>query len=288
MSGIISGMNYSLLFSSNASSTANASAAILSALYSGGTTSTAVSTGNPLTDLKLAQANQTTDVAQEEKTPQVASAIALFTKAVNSATSIQNALANPYVQNVLLTANGLSNYIGETALVQKALLSDPSDPNSLVNQLGDSNLLSTAQTYNFGKNGLAELQNPQVIATLTEGYAEVQWRQSLDTATPGLSNALAFLSQASSIKSVDDILDNATNFYVITGALGIPTSIVNQDQTAQVAAISSRIDISKLQDPKYVTDLTDQYLLSQQESASTSGAGSSLTSLAVQSGGLVV
>ena len=288
MSGIVSGIDYSLLFSSSSSATSNASAAILNALYGGGTTSTAVSTGNPLTDLKLAQANQTADVAAEAKTPQVASDIALFTKAVNSATSISNALANPYVQQVLLTANGLSSYIGETALVQKALLSNPSDPNSLVNQLGDSNLLSAAQTYNFGKNGLAELQNPKVISTLTDAYAEVQWRQSLDTATPGLSNALSFLSQASSIKSASDVLDNATNFYVITGALGIPTSIVNQDQTAQVAAINARLDFAKLQDPKYVTSLTDQYLLSQQQSSSSSTGDGSLTDLAVQSSGLLV
>ena len=131
MSGIISGMNYSLLFSGT-SSASNASAAILSDLYgNGAATSTAVSTGNPLTDLQLAQKNQTTDVALEAKTLQVASDIALFTKAVGNSTSIQNALANPYVQKVLLTANGLSNYIGETALVQKALLSDPTDPNSL-------------------------------------------------------------------------------------------------------------------------------------------------------------
>jgi len=288
MSGIVSGIDYSLLFSTGSSATSNASAAILNALYGGGTTSTAVSTGNPLTDLKLAQANQTADIAQEAKTPQVASDIALFTKAVNSATSIQNALANPDVQKVLLTASGLSSYIGETALVQKALLSNPTDPNSLVNQLGDSNMLSTAQTYNFAKNGLAELKNPKVIATLSQAYAEVQWRQSLDTATPGLSNALTFLSQAGSIKSANDVLDNATNFYVITGALGIPTSIVNQDQTAQAAAINSRLDFTKLQDPKYVTSLTDQYLLSQQQSTSSSSGGSSLIALAVQSSGLVV
>ncbi len=272
MSGIVSGMDYGLLFSSGST---NASADILNALYNytPASTSTFASTGSPLADLKIAQQDQTTDVAAEAKQPQVSQAITAFTKAVANATSIQSALSNPNVQQVLLTASGLSNYIGETGLVQKAFMSDPTNPNSVVNQLGDSTLLSTVQTYNFAKNGLAELQNPSVIATLTNGYAEVQWRQSLDAATPGLSNALAFLSQASSIKSFSDVLSDPTNFYVITGALGIPTDIVDQSESAQETAINSRVDYAKFQDPTYVTSLTDQYLISQQESGLLSSSG---------------
>jgi hypothetical protein len=290
--GIISGMNYSLLFSSNSASTSNIAASMLSTLYSTSLPSgSATSTGNPLLDLKIAQTNQTADVAQEALQPQVSQAITAFTTAVANSTNIQTALMNPDVQQVLLTANGLSNYIGDTALVQKVLLSDPTDPTSLVNQMADPTFLSAVQTYNFGTNGLAELQNPKVVAALTNGYAEVQWRQSLDQATPGLANALTFLSQASSIKSSSDILDNMTNFEVITTALGIPQQIVNQDNSAQVSAIASKLDYSKLQDPTYVTSLTDQYLVTMQEqnqSSSSSSGGTNLFSLAEQSSGLVV
>jgi hypothetical protein len=292
MSGIVSGIDYSLLFSSDTSSVADASSAILNALYSGSSASgpsTAVSTGNPLTDLELAQANQTKDIAQEAKTPQVSEAVAAFTKAVAGAKNINDALANPAVQQVLLTANGLSNYIGDTALVQKVFQSDPSDPKSLVNQLSDSTLLSAVQTYNFAKTGLAELQNPKIQATLTDAYAEVEWRNSLDAATPGLSNALTFLSQASTIKNVSDIVDDETNFDVVTTALGIPQQIVNQDVNAVNNAITSRLDITKLQDPKFVTSLTDQYLLTMQQNAQSGSSDStSLTALAVQAGGLLV
>jgi len=293
--GIISGINYSLLFSTNGSSTTNIAASMLATRYSGSSSSpsTSVTTGNPLTDLKIAQQGQTTDVAKEALQPQVSQAITAFKTAVASSTSIQSALLNPNVQKVLLTANGLSNYIGETALVQKVLLSDPTNPNSLVNKLGDPTFLAAVLTYNFGKNGLSELQNPKVVSALTNGYAEVLWRQSLDQATPGLANALTFLGQASSIKSVSEILQNLTNFDVVTTALGIPMQIVNQSTAAQQTAIASRLDISKLQDPHYVTSLTDQYLLTMQEqkqssSGSGSSSGTSLFALAMQSAGLVV
>lgn len=283
MSGIISGVNYSLLFSP-AGSLASASDAILNALYNTAPTSTTgfASTGDPLLDLKLAQTDQTADTAKEAQVPQVAQAITAFTSAVKNAKTIQSALSNPNVQQVLLTASGLSNYIGETGLVQKAFMSNPSDPTSLVNQLGDGTLLSTVQTYNFAQNGLSELQNPKILATLTNGYAEIMWRQSLNTATPGLSNALDFISQASSIKSVSDVLDNATNFFVITGALGIDPDIANQDLSAQKSAIAaSSLDIPKLQSPAYVTSLTDQYLVNQQESNQSNTNSSSIVGLLV-------
>ena len=169
MSGIISGIDYNLLFSSGSSD--NASAAILNALFNTAPTSATgfATTGNPLLDLKLAQADQTADTTKEARVPAVAQAIAAFTKAVNGATSIQSALSNPNVQQVLLTASGLSNYIGETGLVQKAFMSKLSDPKSVANQLGDSTLLSTVATYNFAQNGLAELRNPKIMATLANG-----------------------------------------------------------------------------------------------------------------------
>jgi len=194
------------------------------------------------------------------------------------------------VQKVLLTANGLTSYIGETALVQKVLLSNPSDSNSLVNQLGNSAWLSTVQTYNFAQNGLAELKNPQVISALSNAYAEVEWRQGLDQQTPGLANALTFLGQASAIKNSDDVLGNYTNFEVVTTALGIPQTIVFQSQDAQASAINAHLDYAKLSDRNYVTSLTDQYLLAMQENAASSASsGSGLTGLAEQaSSGLVV
>jgi len=281
MSGIISGMNYGLLFSG---APVNTSDAILGALYGNSSssvpTTTFVSTGNPLTDLKIVQKNKTADVAKEALQPQVSAVINAFKKAVASSTSIQSALANPNVQQVLLTANGLANMIGQTALVRKAFMSNPNDSSSLANQMGNGSLMSAVQTYNFAKNGLAELKNPKVISALSNGYAEVMWRQGLDQATPGLSNALAFLGQANKIKSVSDIMDNPINFFVLTGALGIPTDIAFQDQAAQKSQIMARLNIAKLQNPAYVTQLTNQYLVSQQSNGVSSAA-------ATQTGGFL-
>jgi Protein of unknown function (DUF1217) len=289
MSGIVTGVDYSMLFAP-AGSTSDVESAMLSAIFSNGNAapSTAVSTGNPLTDLKLAQQNQTADVAKEAQVPQVARAITAFQTALGNAKTIQQALANPAIMQVLLTANNLSTYISEPAVAQKALLSDPSDPNSLVNQLGNPTLLSTAKSFAFASKGLASLQNPATIASLSNAYAEVMWRQSLDQTTPGLSNALTFLSQASSIQNVDDILGDGTNRAVVLTALNIPEQIAFQDLGAQERAVSTRVNVADFQNPTFVQKMTDQYLLAMQNQAQSSGNGTDLTSLAIRSAGLTV
>ena len=87
---------------------------------------------------------------------------------------------------------------------------------------------------------------------------------------------------------VDEILGNSVNRTVLLTALGIPQQIAFQSLTAQEQAVSSRVNISKFQDPKYITSLTDQYLLTMQQQSKSSAGGTGLTSLATQSGGLVV
>ena len=281
MSGALSlsGINYASLFPS--SSTSSVSSQILDALYGGTSSSTGTSDVNPITALQEAQANQATDVANEAKTPTVELAVQAFTKAVDSATSIKSLLSNPDFLNVFLTANGLGAQTGYTALAQQALLSNPADSSSLASQLQTTNSawLSTAQTYNFFANGLSAVQNPKVISTIASGYAEVQWRQSLDKQTPGLSNALYFLANASSFTSADAILGNSVARTVVSTAFGIPEQIAYQPLEAQEQAITSHLDISKLSNAQYAQSVTDQYLVQLQAGDFSSASASSVTSL---------
>jgi hypothetical protein len=207
---------------------------------------------------------------------------------VKSASSPEQLLSNPTVMQVLLTANGLADQVPYTALAKQTLLSNPKDPSSLVNQLTDTSWLPVVQTYNFATEGLSVIQNPSVIQTIANGYAEYTWLSSLDQITPGLSNALAFRSQASSITSVDQILGNENLFEVVTGALGIPEQILYQPLSAQEQAISAQLNIKDLQNPTFVQNLIEKYLVGQQASATASDSTPSLTALAVQAQGLVV
>ena len=260
---------------------------LLDTIYGIGTSS--AGSTDPVQALQQAEQNQTQDVKITAAQPTVNVAIAAFTQAVNSATSMTQLLANPAFMNVLLTANGMSDQIGYTALATQALTSNLNDPNSLVNQLTDTRWKTLAQNYDFSSTGLASFQNPATIASIANLYATDTWETNQDQVTPGLSNALAFKAQASTITSVDQILGDPMMRTVVTTALGIPEQIAFQDLNAQEQAISTRLgNVSQFQNPTFVTSFVQKYLIANAANASASASTPNLTALAIQAQGLLV
>jgi hypothetical protein len=271
------------------SGNSDAGSALLDALYGIGTSATGSSGQNPVVALASAEQSETRDVKSTAAQPAVQNAMTAFTKGVNSAKSVAQLLANPAVMNVLLTANGMGDQVGFTALAKKVLTSNLADPNSLANVLTDTRWKTLATAYDFATNGLSGIQNPQTIATIANGYAQVTWQNTQDAVTPGLTNALAFKSKASTITSVDQILGDPTLRTVITTALGIPQEIAFQSLNAQEQAISTRLDIKQFQSPKFVETFAQRYLIANSASASSSGSSTpDLTTLAIQGQGLLV
>ena len=277
-------MSVSLSYLTMLFPSSSGSASLLNTLYGGGAGGS--SGQNPILALGSAERNQTAEVKQTAQQTDVKTVMAAFTKAVGSAKSVKDLLANPAVMNVLLTANGMTDQIGYTALATKVLTSNLNDPKSLANTLTDSRWKTLAQTYDFATHGLKAIQDPKVIAAVAQGYAQITWDNAQDSVTPGLSNALAFKSQASTVTSVDQILGNSMLRTVVTTALGIPQQIAFQSLSTQEQVIKNSLDIRKLQDPKFVETFVQRYLIAN-NAASSSGSSSDMTSLAVQAQGIL-
>lgn len=244
----------------------------LSVLYGGGA-GTAGTGANPVTALRQAVSGQARGIAAAAKQPEVQRDIAAFRRAVATAKDPKALLADPAARRVLLTASGLGDQADYAALATKALLSDPSDPKGLANALPDAKWKAAASTLGFAKQGLAALRDPKVLDTLASAYAEIAWRKSLDAATPGLSDALTFRATAARARNVDDVLGDATLRRVVTGALGIPQEIAVQPLDTQERAISSRLDVSRLRDPKFVDGLAQRYLIAKAGEADQGAPG---------------
>jgi hypothetical protein len=266
-------------------STGNDSLSMLQAIY--GQSAAGATVGNALTALRQAETNQTADIAKTEKQPDVARDIAAFQKAIAGAKDAATLLKNPDFMKVLLTSNGLGDQAQYPALAQKVLLSDPSNSSSLVSKLANTTWTATNKTYQFGTKGLSVIQDPSVQTKLADAYAEVKWRQSLDATTPGLSNALTFRAQAATVKTPYDILGNSVLRDVVTTALGLPQEIALQSVETQAAAVTARLDLTRLKDPHFVDTFTQRYLLNKQADATTATA-TTLDSLASQLSGLWV
>ena len=259
-------------------------AGLLNTLYGGGTANAATG-GDPLLALRLAQKNRSREVATTARQPETQRDITAFRSGVAKARTVAEALDNPAVMKVLLTANGLADQIPYPALAKKVLLSDLADPKSLVNKMASARWSAVVKAFDFAKAGIAALKDPALQTRLADGYVEVTWRKGLEKTTAGLPDALDFRERAKTFKTAIAILGDPVMRRVVTTALGIPQQIAFQELGAQERAITSRLDLSRLQDQKFVDGMSQRYLLEKQKAAAA--APPDMSALSMQLRGIV-
>lgn len=138
------------------------------------------------------QTNATRPISLASAEPQVKRDLAQFTQALAAANTPSQLLANPVALRVLLTAHGLADHAGNSALATRALLSNPARSNSLLNQLKDPRWFAVNGLYSFATQGLAMLRNPDTVASISRSYAEALHGSSLVPAPPEGPGTLSF------------------------------------------------------------------------------------------------
>ncbi|SHK24833.1 Protein of unknown function [Roseomonas rosea] len=230
-----------------------------------------------------AQGAEEKGVSQLSKDASVKLALSRFTEGVSRAKTVEAALRDPRVTAVLLPALGLPDAVDTPGLAIRALTSDPSDPKSVASKLAatDARWKSAAATLNLAKRGLDGLRDASVQKTLTEGYTAYQWRVSRDNEASGISDALYFKQRLAKgqAPSVYEVLGDAVLRRVVTGALGLPQAIAIQEVDTQARAITSRLDLSKLADPRQAAKLAERYVMAAAGGGPSSTGTSSLLGL---------
>ncbi len=107
---------------------------------------------------------------------------------------------------------------------------------------------------------------------MSDDYVSEKRLDNLDEQMPGLDSAILFKTLAPTLKTPIQILGSALGREVVTTALGIPKQIALQSLEAQSTAITKRLDVSKLQNPAFVDNLIQRYLI-ENNSSSNSSAG---------------
>lgn len=251
------------------------SGSIALALLGGGGTSATADSASALTALRRASAAgaQAKGVEAKAKEASVKLALTRFTEGVSRAKDVETALRDPRVSAVLLPALGLPDAVDSPGLAVRALTSDPADPKSVAARLSDTRWKAAAATLKLSSRGMDALRDPAIQKKLTEGYTSYQWRVSKDEEAAGISDALYFEQRMATGKALNayEVLGDAVLRRVVTGALGLPQSLAIQEVSTQARAVTSRLDLSKLTDPKQAAKLAERYVMA----ANSAGSGSS-------------
>ncbi|MDB5318046.1 MAG: hypothetical protein JWO24_3890 [Rhodospirillales bacterium] len=194
------------------------------------------------------------------KDPQVQRKMKDFETAIGKAKDLDAALRDPRVLAVLLPSMGLGDQLDYPGLARRALAADPADPKGLLSRLTDIRWKDAVVALDLKKKGIEALRDLANLARFDKGLRSLQWRQSLDETTTGLSDALYFKQVAASVTSTYGLLGNAVLRRVVTRALGLPDELALQSVEAQSRAVAKRLPLADLRDPKKVERLIERYL----------------------------
>jgi Protein of unknown function (DUF1217) len=235
----------------------------------------------------LASGAETKALARLAKDPLLTREMENFAKAAAKATDVKAALRDPRILNVLLPALGLPDAVGQSGLALRALTEDPKKSDGLLARLSDTRWKTAAATLNLHERGIAALRDPKVQATLADGLRRLAWRNELDSGQEGVGDAMLFRERAGTAKTAYDVLGDPVLRRVLTTALGLPQAIVVQSVEAQARALTSRLDLDKLQNPREVAKLAERYVVAAAGSSGTSTSASSPLLSLFPAGGLL-
>lgn len=241
--------------------------------------------GNPVLALREAERALPRGLAAVEREPATARAFAAFERAVARAASPKALLEDIEARAFLARALGVPESAETPALFVRAMLSDPSRPDSLVSRLNDRRLASAAATLKFATQGLASVRDSEVLATLKKGWVRATYFERLRARDPLLVDALIFKEQAEAASnSPYAVLGHPVLRRVVTTVLGLPAELALQPVEAQARAIEQRLDVARLRDPRFVQSFAERYLARAPDASKGAGLPAPLAAGAVALG----
>jgi hypothetical protein len=208
-------------------------------------------------------------------------------------TSVNQIFSNPKLLDFILTATGLGDQTQNIGLVKAALLSNPSNKNSVANQLSSTNskFLSADQTLQLN-DGLSTLQNPSTIQALIANYQSNTFEQNIAQNNQSVADARYFAANAAqavqsastTTNAVYNLLGDSVMRSVITTALGFPPQLAVLPVQAQASEIASKLNVEQLKNPTFLSQFVTRYLTQVQIAANQDDIGTGDSALALLNG----
>jgi hypothetical protein len=224
--------------------------------------------------------------------PSVLSSVQYFQKEIGTLTSVDQLFSNKKLYSFMTTALGITTWAGQPNMVKKVLLDKTAGAKNLATEIGDGQLKSAQSVLQLNTMGLSLIKTSTMISTLVTDFEQQSYYSGLESQYPGLSAALEFRSQVSTMDltssdAIYTLMGNGTLKSVLTTALNMPQELVYQNVSAQAAAIQSKINITKLKNPHSLDAFVQRYLLAYANNANGETANNNVgaqTALGLLSG----
>jgi Protein of unknown function (DUF1217) len=214
--------------------------------------------------------------AMTAASPAVQTASAYYSANIGKVTSVDDFVGNYRLLSYALNAYGLGDQINSTALIKQVLEGGVSNPKSLANTLPQWTAFATA--FNFAANGASSVSAPAAVTATENSYVEQQLENNQGQQDVGVQLAMFFNRVAPTVTNSYAILADQNLLQVVETIFGLPSAFSAENIDVQAKTISSLMNISDLQNPQKLQQLTERFTASYDMTyGSTSGSTSSLT-----------
>jgi Protein of unknown function (DUF1217) len=214
--------------------------------------------------------------AMTAASPAVQTASAYYSANIGKVTSVDDFVGNYRLLSYALNAYGLGDQINSTALIKQVLEGGVSNPKSLANTLPQWTAFATA--FNFAANGASSVSAPAAVTATENSYVEQQLENNQGQQDVGVQLAMYFNRVAPTVTNSYAILADQNLLQVVETIFGLPSAFSAENIDVQAKTISSLMNISDLQNPQKLQQLTERFTASYDMTyGSTSGSTSSLT-----------
>jgi hypothetical protein len=195
--------------------------------------------------------------ARFEQRRDVAAEMERFRARAPEIADVEALLKDRRALTVVLEAFQLESEIDKRGILRKVLTEDPNAEGSLVSRLTDSRWKQLAQTFS-GRIG-PPLGNTVVVDRIVSSALTNRYEKAMGEANPGLREALYFRRVAGGATTIEQIMGDRALMEVARGAVGLPHEFGLLTFEQQRAALTRRLDVSQLADPKAVARLAQRY-----------------------------
>jgi hypothetical protein len=215
--------------------------------------------------------------AAAKANPATQSAVSYFQSVASTLTTPQALLKNYRALQVVLGAFGMSGLINEQGILKQLLTQNPTAKNSLVQQMANPAYLQFANV--MANWNPPPLSNAKTVASIVQNYVTNQFEVGANQQMPGMQAALYFTRNIGSVTTIPELMSDNTLLGVVQTALGLPMQFGLLNYNQQVSILSQQVDLKKFQNPSYVNQFVQKYLVLNQENSASSGTANPLVNL---------
>jgi hypothetical protein len=187
----------------------------------------------------------------------VKTASAYYAANIGKVTSIDQFVGNYRLLSYALDAFGLGDQINSTALIKQVLEGGVTNPKALANTLPQWKAFATA--FNFTGAGASSISTSAAITATQNDYVEQTLENNEGQQDVGVQLAMYFNRVAPSVTSSYGILADQNLLEVVETIFGLPTAFSSENIDVQAKAVSNLMNISELQNPAKLKQLTERF-----------------------------